>query len=84
MDTIRKFLVDYIDKKGIKQAFIAKSTGMSTNAVSQVLTGKRKIQADEFLKICRAVDMSQETINELIHKLSDNNPDTIADKVIGK
>ena len=43
-----------------------------------------KISTDEFLKICRAVDMSQETINELIHKLSDNNPDTIADKVIGK
>ncbi len=84
MDTIRNFLVDYIDKKGIKQAFIARETGMSTNAVSQILAGKRKIQADEFLKICRAVDMSQESINELICKLSEISPDTIADKVIGK
>ena len=82
MDTIRNFLVDYIDKKGIKQAFIARATGMSTNAVSQILAGKRKIQADEFLKICRAVDMSQESINELIRKLSEISPDTIADKVI--
>ena len=71
MDTIREFLVDYIDKKGIKQAFIANSTGMSTNAISQMLNGKRRIQADEFLKICKAVDMSQETIHSLISKLAE-------------
>ena len=28
-------------------------------------------QADEFLKICKAVDMSQETINSLISKLAE-------------
>lgn len=71
MDTIRKFLTDYIDSKGIKQSFIANATGIPADTISKIFNGKRKIQADEFIKICRAVEIPQNTINELISKFAD-------------
>ena len=66
MEKIQKFLEEHIKKKGIKQALIAESTGMSKNAVSQGLSGKRKIHADEFLKICRVLEIPAADIDELI------------------
>lgn len=71
METIRKFLAGYISQRGIKQSFIAKSTGISRNAVSKILNGERRIQADEFFSICRAVDMPQENINQLRDELAE-------------
>lgn len=46
----------YIEKIGISQASICKKTDIPPYAMSAMMNGKRKMTADEFEKICRAID----------------------------
>lgn len=66
MNDCRKFLCDYVKEEGIKQHCIATMTGLSDNTVSRKLLGKRKISADEFFMICRAIKVPQERIKGFI------------------
>lgn len=50
--SINEQLNKYVEENGIKQAYIAKSTGLSCDTVSKILNGNRRILADEFLLIC--------------------------------
>lgn len=45
----------YLKSKGITQSFLAKHTGMTTNALNLSLNGNRKLVADEYIKICNAL-----------------------------
>lgn len=72
MDIIRKFLVNYISERGIKQSFISEKTGLTADTVSKILSGRRKILADEFLSICRALDIPQSEMNHLISNVNRN------------
>lgn len=54
---INQMLNEYVTVNGIKQIYIAKKTGIDTNTISQILTGKRRILADEFLRICFALNL---------------------------
>ena len=54
---INQMLNEYVAANGIKQIYIAKKTGIDTNIISQILTGKRRILADEFLLICVAINL---------------------------
>ncbi len=42
---------NYLLEKGIKQKFISEKTGIAENILSAMLNGKRKMYADEFIKI---------------------------------
>lgn len=66
MDIIREFLADYLTERGIKQSFIAEKTGIAPDTVSKILNGHRKILADEFLSICRALDIPQHEMTRLM------------------
>lgn len=48
-------IADYLTDKGIKQAFLSRETGLSANAVSQILKGERKITIEEYISICTAL-----------------------------
>lgn len=48
----------YCESKGIKQSFIAEKTGMTPNVVSQVFRGERKLLAEEFVLIAKALGKS--------------------------
>ena len=54
---INQMLNEYVTVSGIKKIYISKETGIDTNTISQILTGKRRILADEFLRICIALDL---------------------------
>lgn len=41
----------YMDDNGIKQNYVAEKTGIAENTLSQKLTGKSKLYADEFVSI---------------------------------
>lgn len=43
---------------GIKQAIICEKTGIRSDAMSAMLNKKRKMTADEFELICKALDKS--------------------------
>ena len=72
MDIIREFLVNYIDDRGIKQSFVSEKTGLTADTVSKILGGRRKILADEFLSICRALDIPQNEMNRLMSSVNRN------------
>lgn len=48
-------VAQYIRTMGIKQATICEKTGIRPDTMSAMLTGRRKMTADEFEKICLAV-----------------------------
>lgn len=51
----------YLECNGIMKKFVAEKTGMTQSAVTQSLSGKRKLTADEYISICRALDVPLET-----------------------
>ena len=55
--SINERLNKYVEEKGIKQAYIARKTGLTADTVSKIMNGNRRILADEFLTICRALDI---------------------------
>ena len=51
----------YLENNGIMKNFLAEKTGMTQNAVSLSLNGKRKLSADEYISICQALNVPLET-----------------------
>lgn len=54
---INEYINTYMEERGIKQSFLAQKTGISQNAISRILRGVRGISAEEFIKICIALDI---------------------------
>ena len=53
---VQSRLSEYIDRMGIKQKKICDKTGIRTDTLSAILNNKRKMTADEFELICRAIE----------------------------
>lgn len=45
----------YLENNGITQTYLSERSGMITNALNLSLKGKRKLTADEYIKICDAL-----------------------------
>jgi len=54
---INEYINTYMEERGIKQSFLAQKTGISQDAISRILRGVRGISAEEFIKICIALDI---------------------------
>ena len=54
---ISKKIKDYITKNGIKQRYVAEQAGLSENKFSLMMRGKRQINAEEYLSICKALNV---------------------------
>lgn len=65
METIRKFFCQKIDSLGLKQTYVAEKAGITADTLSKMLNGSRKIQADEFLALCKALNVSNDEIKAL-------------------
>ena len=52
---VQSRVAQYVKEAGIKQSFISEKTGLSENVISLIFNGKRKMSADEFAKICKAI-----------------------------
>ena len=48
---------EHITKNGIKQNFVAEKAGVQPELFRRSLEGKRKIPADEFVRICVALSL---------------------------
>ena len=46
----------YMDARGIKQTFLADKTNMGLTTINAILNGNRKIEANEYYDICKALD----------------------------
>ncbi len=65
MKAIRSFLKRIIEEKGITLTYIASKTGICIDKLSKSINGTRRLSADEFLRICKALDVSKDEITEL-------------------
>lgn len=54
---IRKAIAEYLKNHGITQAWLAKTTGISPVALSQILNSKQNLDIDDYVKICDALDV---------------------------
>lgn len=52
---------EYLDSNQIRQKFLVERTSMSKQAVSESLSGNRRIGAEEYKEICRAFGVSLDT-----------------------
>lgn len=48
---------EYLDNKGIRYSFVSEKTGIPMNILSPTLNGKRKMSAEEFILICKALNV---------------------------
>lgn len=55
---VRDNIVRYVKEHGIKQEYLAKGIGLSTAAVSSIMNGKRNVSAEEYVNICRLLNLS--------------------------
>lgn len=53
---VQNRVATYVRKMGIKQSVLCEKTGIRNDTMSAMLTGKRKMTADEFEKICIALE----------------------------
>ena len=55
---------EYIDRMGFTQTVVARNAGMTKVALSESLRGNRRLTADEYVSICRALGVSADFFNQ--------------------
>lgn len=53
---VQENVAKYVHDNGIMQKHIVDKTGISKVKISQMFKGRRGMSADEFLKICKAIN----------------------------
>jgi len=56
-----KKIKEYLRVKGIKQNYLAEQIGMNEKSLYAMLNGQRKVQAEEYFKICKALNVDLST-----------------------
>ncbi len=58
---IASVLKNLIEDKGVTYTFISSKTGITVDAISKSLSGRRRLAADEMILICQAanIDLSE-------------------------
>ena len=54
--TVQSRISEYVERMGITQASICKKTGIRADTLSLIFANKRKMRADEFELICKALE----------------------------
>ena len=49
-----------MEERGIKQSFLKEPLGMTASTLNSLLNGNRKLSAEEYFKICDALDVPLE------------------------
>lgn len=59
---VRECLRPAIDKKGLKCSFVASQTGLTDQQLSDIMNKRRRLEANEFVEICRTIQMSPDEV----------------------
>lgn len=52
-----KQISEYLNNKGIKKTFLARKLDMNINTLATMLNGTRKITIEEYVSICKALEV---------------------------
>jgi len=55
---LHSLVKQYLDDNGIKHTFVAKGIGVDKSVFSSMISGKRKITAEEYIKICAVIKVN--------------------------
>lgn len=55
---VRERIAEYLKTKGIKQEHIANKANISPTAMSNLVSGKRNLDVEEYIRICNALEVS--------------------------
>lgn len=55
---LSKAIKDYINASGMKQKKVAEAAHLSEQQLSDICSGRRKVEAVEYFNICRALGVS--------------------------
>ena len=58
---VTKRISDYVESKGITLAFLAKKSGVDYEKIYKSFKGNRKLQIDEYMAICEALELDPDT-----------------------
>ncbi|MCI8800177.1 MAG: helix-turn-helix transcriptional regulator [Lachnospiraceae bacterium] len=54
----------YLNDKGIRQSYVSKKTGIPAPVLNMILNNNRKIEANEYMKICDAINVPLEQFRQ--------------------
>lgn len=54
---VYKEIKRYLDDSGISQTFVAEKAGINLVALNMSLNGNRRLTADEYISICKALNL---------------------------
>ena len=57
---IGKMIKQYLEKNGILLSYVASKIGVAPNVFSSMMNGKRRISAEEYYLICKALNVDLE------------------------
>lgn len=57
---VREAIAKYLEENGIKQNFLANKINMSPVSLNNIINGSRKIDIEEYVRICDALGMPYE------------------------
>ncbi|NCA68370.1 MAG: XRE family transcriptional regulator [Clostridia bacterium] len=61
---VNRKINEYLANRGIKQSFMAAKMGVSSAKISNLLSGKQKFTAEEFLMACDILNLDPKTFYE--------------------
>ncbi len=56
---------EIVNGRGVTYTFISEKTGIPIDTISRIFLNKRKLMADEMLKICSATGIDLHDLNQL-------------------
>lgn len=59
---VRECLRPAIDRKGYRYQYVAKETGLSDQQLSDIMNKRRRLEANEFVRICEVIEMSPDEV----------------------
>lgn len=64
MKNLADVIRNKIDETGLKRKAVAEMIGVEQQTLSAMLTGRRKIYAIDFIKLCKLLDLTMDDFTE--------------------
>lgn len=60
---VNEAIRSYLKENGIKQCYVCQKMGIDKSKFSAMITGRRKIYAEDLFSICKVLDVSADKFN---------------------
>lgn len=64
MSKLNEIIRDKIAERGLKKVYVAEKVGISQDALTGIIQGRRKMRADEFIAFCDVLGIDMAEVRE--------------------